>query len=133
MDRARVLIIEDDPHIRETMRLALETEGYDVGTAATGPDGLEQFGSGAGWNLVLLDQRMPGMDGVEVLHQIRLIDQAIPVVLVTAYSTVNLARDVLALGASGFLSKPISPEELRTVVHDLLVTRHRSPGYRLKE
>jgi two-component system, OmpR family, alkaline phosphatase synthesis response regulator PhoP len=122
MNPPRVLIIEDEANIRHTMQMALEAAGYEVGTAVDGEEGLRCFQQGGHWSLVLLDQRMPGMSGEEVLRLINAEDRVTPVVLITAYGTVNLAADVLRLGAAGFLRKPFTPEELRGVVRDMLAT-----------
>jgi CheY-like chemotaxis protein len=128
MTEARILVIDDEPHIRETIQLALEAAGYHVGTAASGPEGLAKFGNGEDWNLVLLDHRMAEMAGLEVLRRLRQINPRVPVVLLTAYGTIDLAQGVLASGASGFLQKPMSPEELSRVVRDVLASHRRSPG-----
>ncbi len=116
MSPSRVLIIDDESNIRETMRLALEAAGHTAETAADGPAGLERFGSGAEWDLVLLDQRMPGMDGIEVLRRIREIKPDAEVIMVTAFATVDLAVDAMKAGAMDFLRKPFTPDVLRRAV-----------------
>src|SRR5262245_15413766 len=113
MNEMRILIIDDEAHIRETMQLALEAVGYRTESAADGPAGLEKFGAGADWDLVLLDQRMPGMEGLEVLGRIRERDPEARVVMVTAYGTIELAVDAMRAGAIDFLRKPFTPETLR--------------------
>jgi CheY-like chemotaxis protein len=120
MPEGRILIIEDEPHIRETIQIALETDGYEAETAVDGVEGLARFGTGESWDLVLLDQRMPGMDGTEVLRSIRERTRAVPVVLITAYGSVGLTQDALAHGARAFLTKPISAGELRRVVREIV-------------
>lgn len=127
MNTDRILIIEDEENIRHTMQMALETEGYEVETAPDGEEGVRRFQQGGQWSLVLLDQRMPGMSGDEALRLIRAVDRATPVLLITAYGTINLAADVMRLGASGFLCKPFAPDELRKVVRDTLVSRAVPP------
>jgi DNA-binding NtrC family response regulator len=124
MAEASILIIDDDAHIRETVQLALVDAGYQVEAAASGSEGLAKFGNGEDWNLVLLDQRMAGMPGLEVLSRLRVANRGVPVILLTAYGTVDLAQSVLASGASAFLQKPMSPEELRRIVSDVLAS-HR--------
>jgi CheY-like chemotaxis protein len=124
---ARILIIDDEPNIRETMKLALDAAGYTTGTAADGTTGLEVFGSGGQWDLVLLDQRMPGMDGLEVLHRIRERDADAEVIMVTAFATVELAVEAMKTGALDFLRKPFTPEVLRQTVAAGL-ERGRAPG-----
>jgi len=127
MPQTRVLIIDDEPHLREVMRLALETEGYAVATAADGPEGLERFGTGAGWDLVLLDQRMPGMEGLEVLGELKARDPQIRVVMVTAYGTIELAVDAMKAGALDFLRKPFTPDVLRGAVRAALQHPREAP------
>jgi CheY-like chemotaxis protein len=142
----RILIVDDEEHIRETMQMALEAAAYEVVTAADGPEGLEKFGTGSDWDLVLLDQRMPGMEGLEVLRQMRERDPAARVVMVTAYGTIDLAVDAMKSGAVDFLRKPFTPDVLRGVVkavlshprqpidpEDLTLTRLLSPGGRTPE
>ena len=115
-----ILIIEDEERIRATMQLALETEGYSVATAADGPEGLGRFREDGPWNVVLLDQRMPGMDGTEVLRRLKQVDPAVRIIVVTAYGSVELASKALGTGASAFLLKPINPDQLRKTVRDVL-------------
>ena len=87
MDRARILIVDDEEHIRETMQMALEAAAYQTDGAAEGGEALEKFGAGSDWDLVLLDQRMPGMEGMEVLRRMRERDPAARVIMATAYGS----------------------------------------------
>jgi DNA-binding response OmpR family regulator len=112
----RVLIIDDEEHLRGMMRLTLETAGYEVGEAADGDAGLKQFGDGSKWDAVLLDQKMPGLDGLETLRRIRGRDREARVVMVTAFASVELAVDAMKIGASDFVRKPMTPETLRNAL-----------------
>jgi len=116
MAEERILIIDDEPNIRETMQLTLEASGYTVETAEDGIEGLNRFGDGERWDLVLLDQRMPRMEGYEVLQVLRARDPSSRVVMVTAYGSIELAVDAMKAGALDFLRKPFSPEVLRGAV-----------------
>jgi DNA-binding response OmpR family regulator len=109
----RILIIDDEENIRRVMRLTIAAAGYEVGEASDGPQGLAVFGNGSDWDAVLLDQRMPGMDGLEVLCHIKERDPAARVVMVTAYASIELAVDAMKLGANEFVRKPMTPEILR--------------------
>ena len=80
----RVLIIDDEQHIRRMMRLTLETAGYEVGEAPDGAVGTQLFGDGSDWSLVVLDQRMPGMDGLETLRELKKRNRNARVVMATA-------------------------------------------------
>lgn len=123
MSTARILIVDDDPHIRETVRLALAGAGHHVEGAADGRQALEMFGSGAGWDLVLLDQRLPDMSGLDVLRNLHPAAPSVPVILLTAVESVELSGAALGTGARGYLTKPISVGELRQVVADTLGPR----------
>jgi DNA-binding response OmpR family regulator len=109
----RILIIDDEENIRRMMRLTLETANYEVGEASDGAEGLEVYGDGSNWDVVLLDQRMPGMDGLETLRRIKERSSDARVIMVTAYASIELAVDAMKLGATDFLRKPMTPEILR--------------------
>ena len=112
----RVLIIDDEAHVRQMMRLALETSGYEVGEAPDGPEGLRLYDDGAGWNAVVLDQRMPGMDGLETLRRLRAANPSARIIMATAYASIELAVDAMKLGATDFVRKPMTPDALRNSV-----------------
>jgi len=112
----RVLIVDDEEHIRRMIRITLEASGYDVGEAPDGEEGLQLYGNGSSWDVVLLDQRMPGMDGLETLSKIKQVDSGARVIMATAYASIELAVDAMKLGASDFVRKPMTPEVLRNAV-----------------
>src|SRR5713226_6845711 len=112
----RILIVDDEEHIRKMMRLTLEAAGHVVGEAHDGPEGLKLYGDGSAWDGVVLDQRMPGMDGLETLKRIKASDNRARVVMATAYASIELAVDAMKLGASDFVRKPMTPETLRNAV-----------------
>ncbi|HEY3267306.1 MAG TPA: response regulator [Armatimonadota bacterium] len=113
---ARILVIDDEPNIRMMIRMALQKDGHTVGQAADGPDGLEEFGNGSAWDLVLLDQRMPGMDGLAVLREMRSRDPRARILMITAYGTIDLAVEAMKAGAAEFLRKPFTLDVLRGAV-----------------
>lgn len=112
----RILIIDDEENIRRVSRLTLQAAGYQVGEASDGKRGLEIFGDGSGWDAVLLDQRMPGMDGLETLRHVKKRDPGARVIMATAYASIELAVDAMKLGATDFVRKPMTPEILRNAV-----------------
>jgi DNA-binding response OmpR family regulator len=112
----RTLIIDDEAHVRRMMRLTLETAGYEVGEAADGPQGLAAFGDGATWDVVLLDQKMPDMEGLEVLRRMKEQAPTARVIMVTAFASIELAVEAMKLGATDFMRKPMTPEILRNTV-----------------
>jgi CheY-like chemotaxis protein len=126
---ARILIVDDEHNVRSMIRLALEHVGHQVGSASDGPEGLEKFGDGSGWELVLLDQRMPGLEGVEVLRQMRARDVAAKVVMITAFGTIDLAVEAMKAGATDFLRKPFTTETLRRAVEAGLAAESSVPSH----
>jgi DNA-binding response OmpR family regulator len=112
----RILIIDDEEHIRRMMRLTLEAAGYEVGEAKDGAEGLSLFRDGSTWDAVVLDQRMPGMDGLETLRRLKQLNANSRVVMATAYASIELAVDAMKLGATDFVRKPMTPEVLRNAV-----------------
>jgi len=112
----RILVVDDEEHIRRVMRMTLEAAGHEVGEAADGARGLEAFGDGSAWDAVLLDQRMPGMDGLETMRRIRQRRADARVIMITAYASIELAVDAMKLGATDFVRKPMTPEIVRNAV-----------------
>jgi DNA-binding response OmpR family regulator len=112
----RILIIDDEENIRRVTCLTLQAANYEVGEAGDGEGGLEAFGIGSAWDAVLLDQRMPGMDGLETLRQIKERQPDARVIMSTAYASIELAVDAMKLGATDFVRKPMTPEILRNAV-----------------
>ncbi|HEY3413989.1 MAG TPA: response regulator [Armatimonadota bacterium] len=113
---ARILVVDDEANIRMMIRIALQADGHVVEQAADGPEGLEKFDDGSDWDLVLLDQRMPGMEGLEVLREMRRLDPGARIVMVTAYGTSGLAIEAMKEGSTDFLRKPFTLEMLRGAV-----------------
>ncbi len=120
MTQAKILVIEDETDIREMMQFDLRDAGYEVETAADGIVGVAKFGTGAEWDLVLLDQQMPRMDGLEVLRRLRAQDPTSRIIMVTAHATIELASKALQGGAMDFFRKPFSFGTLRSAVRAAL-------------
>ena len=128
----RLLIIDDEPHIRQMMRLTLDAAGYQVDEAADGRAGLEQFRARPDYDAVLLDQKMPGLDGLETLQRLKEQAPDVCVLIVTAFGSIELAVDAMRLGATDFLRKPMTPETLRGAVGAAIASKSaRGPFNRL--
>lgn len=110
------------------VRLALEQAGHEVEVAADGPTGLEKFGDGSDFDLVMLDQRMPGMEGLDVLREMKALSPDSRIVMITAFATIDLAVDAMKGGATDFLRKPFTTETLRGAVIGALMTEPRQPA-----
>ncbi len=106
-----VLIIDDEAEIRESLQTLLEMEGFLVETASSGEAGLQRIGEHP-FDLVLLDLAMPGRDGMEILADIRAHETRLPVVMITAYGTVENAVRAMQSGAANFIQKPWDNEKL---------------------
>src|SRR6266480_7073293 len=121
MARPVILVVDDDAGVRESFRLTLE-DHYDVVDV---PDGLRALDAvrASQVDLVLLDIRLPEMDGIEVLERIKAIDEGIEVVLVTAVRTVRTAVAAMKLGAFDYLTKPFEEDELLQLVRRALEKR----------
>jgi CheY-like chemotaxis protein len=118
---AKVLIIDDEPNVRTLLDMLLREEGYDVLLADNGWKGLELYRREHP-DVIVLDLKMPGMDGVEVLTQIRRVDLKQPVIIVTGDSRPETERGVRALGVSEFLVKGSSLNLLLDTLKRLLKT-----------
>src|SRR5215831_18041963 len=114
--KRRVMIIDDEENIRRMGRMVLETAGYEVGEAASGQEGLDLYADDPNWDVILLDQRMPGIDGLETLQRLKQSGAATRVIMITAYASIELAVDAMKLGASDFVRKPMTPQILRGAV-----------------
>src|SRR5438477_10226929 len=121
MPRPVILVVADDPGVRESFRLILE-DHYDVLDVPDGPRALD-VASASQVDLVLLDIRLPEMDGIEVLERIKAIDEGVEVVLVTAVRTVRTAVAAMKLGAFDYLTKPFEEDELLAVIARALEKR----------
>lgn len=125
---AHILVIDDEHNIRNMIRLALQHVDHTVDVAADGQEGLDRFGDGAGWDLVLLDQRMPGLEGLDVLRQIRYRAPDARVIMITAFGTIDLAVDAMKAGATDFLRKPFTIETLRGAAQTALHSASAGSG-----
>ena len=123
MANQKILIVDDEKNIRLTMAQALQPLGYDIGTAVNGEDALKQL-EADDFGLILLDLKMPGLDGLEVLRRVVELRPDIRIILISAHGTVEHAVEAMRLGAVDFIQKPFVPKELRDIVTRVL-DRHK--------
>ena len=114
----RVLVVDDEPNMRVTLRDILQHEGYEVMVAATGEEAVRMCSEQV-FSFVLLDLRMPGMDGVETFRQIRKLQSGIRVIMMSAYSIDAQKDEALNEGAIAFLSKPLALDQLMKLVGEI--------------
>jgi DNA-binding NtrC family response regulator len=122
-EKQRLLIVDDEKNIRLTLTHTLEMAGYEIETAINGEDALAQL-ERATFDLLLLDLRMPGMDGMEVLRHAARQRPDMPVIIITAHGTIENAVAAIRLGAVDFIQKPFSPQEIQTLVAQVLDRVH---------
>jgi len=120
--RGRILIIDDEADIRESLETLLELEGYTIEQAPNGTEGL-RMAEHAAYDLILLDLMMPDRSGMEVLQEIRERDRETPVCMITAYGSVEVAVNALKAGASDYFSKPWDNEKLLIEIDRLIAKR----------
>jgi DNA-binding NtrC family response regulator len=119
---ANILVIDDEESIRDSCSQVLQKEGYSVKTAEDGIEGLRLFRTEF-FHAVLLDLKLPGMDGMEILSRIKEDNPKTPVIIITGYASIDSAVEAMKRGASDYLSKPFTPEQLRLVTQKALNTR----------
>ena len=122
MAKRRILVVDDDPDIRGGCAQVLERRGYQCVEAGTGQDTLKLLDK-SDFDLILIDLKMPDVNGLDLVARIRQRDNLTPIVMITAYGTIQNAVEAMRLGADDFLPKPFDPEELLIVVQRTLKTK----------
>src|SRR5437667_4697722 len=122
MPKPRILVIDDEAPIRDSLKMTLEYEGYEFMGAATGQEGLVLVEREAP-DLVLLDVKMPGMDGLEVLDRLRAMNETLPVVVVSGHGTISTAVEATKKGAFDFIEKPFAADRVLVSLRNALDQR----------
>ena len=117
--KARILVIDDESAIRDSMRMILEYDGYEFLGAATGEEGIT-LAERESVDLVFLDIKMPGMDGLEVLGKLKAHGDQLPVVMISGHGTVATAVEATKLGAFDFIEKPLATERILLAIRNAL-------------
>lgn len=111
----KIIVIDDEPNIRETFKMTLKLKKYDVDAFADGPAALDKFKKGQ-YSVAFLDLKLPKMDGLEVLKKLKEKDPEIEVVMMTAYATDISQATAIRLGAFEYLRKPFLMEEIYELI-----------------
>ena len=116
----KILVVDDQQGIRQLLVEVLNEEGYQVVTASDGYAGIQQAKS-SNPQLILLDMKMPGMNGIETLKELKKIGQGDRVIMMTAYGELELVNEAREIGAYDYITKPFDVFELCQVIHDIMV------------
>src|SRR5205807_2112981 len=119
MPKSRILVIDDEAAIRDSLKMTLEYEGYEFVGAATGQEGIALVERESP-DLVLLDVKMPGMDGLEVLDRLRAMNESVPVVVISGHGTISTAVEATKKGAFDFIEKPFASERVLVSLRNAL-------------
>lgn len=122
MAKEKILVVDDEKDVCDFFQDTLSEEGYGVLTALNGKDALALVKKERP-HVVLLDIRMPGPDGIEVLEEIKKIDENIAVVMITGYGDLKTAREAMRLGAFDYVTKPFNLNFIKAVLRDALSER----------
>src|SRR5215212_10819599 len=117
--KSRILVVDDEPEIRRSVRMILEYEGYEVVEAASGPEGVA-MAERESPDLVFLDIKMPGMDGLDALQRIKASNETLPVVIISGHGTVSTAVEATKAGAFDFIEKPLASERVLLTIRNAL-------------
>jgi DNA-binding response OmpR family regulator len=128
----RILLVEDDTTIVVPFQLILESEGYHVDTASTGRQAIENIGKNE-YQVVILDMKLPDMQGIEVAREIRNKTDEINLIIMTGYPNLVDSIEALDIGISEILLKPINADEFLRTVEEALVDRKNTAGARQRQ
>jgi DNA-binding NtrC family response regulator len=118
-ERTRILIVDDEEIVRESLGGWLEKDGYTIAAMPDGPSALAKL-KAEPWSIMIVDLKMPGMDGLQVLEEAKKLQPDVAVVIMTAYATVDTAVSAMKLGAYDYLVKPFDPEELSLMMQKIV-------------
>ncbi|MGA3116852.1 MAG: sigma-54 dependent transcriptional regulator [Syntrophobacteraceae bacterium] len=121
-DQVSMLIVDDEPSVRDPLMRWFVPEGYRVETAANGLEALDKLRDSS-FDVVLLDIKMPGMDGIELQQRLKEIDSQLAIIIMTAYATVDTAVQAMKQGAYDYITKPVDPSDLSRLVRNAVVQR----------
>jgi DNA-binding NtrC family response regulator len=124
MDAKKILVVDDDPSVRELFGKALESPEYEVRGAADGVEALERV-KDATFDLYLIDLMMPRMGGLDLLRALKEFDPGAIVFIITGFGSEDSARDARELGCSEYITKPFDFDEVKTLIRETLDARDR--------
>lgn len=114
-----ILVVDDEAIVRESIRDWLKDSGYQVSMAESGEEALKLIQS-QDFGVMILDLRLPGMNGIDVLKRVKVLKPEIKSIVITAYPTMLTQEEATRLGAIDYLVKPVFPDKLETLIRDTL-------------
>ena len=114
-----ILVVDDELIVRDSLSDWLAEDGYNVATAKNGTEALSMVRK-RDWDVLLVDLKMPGLSGLEVLSKVKEINPNIPVIIMTAYATVDTAVEAIKSGAYDYITKPFNPEEITLTLKKII-------------
>ncbi len=117
----KILVLDDEKNIRLTVRRCLETGDYAIDDAINGEEALRKL-TGESFNLLLLDLKLPGIDGMEILKTTRKLYPDMKVIVISAHGSIQTAVEAMKEGAADFLEKPFAPSDLRQIVQKVITS-----------
>ncbi|MHB1191817.1 MAG: sigma-54-dependent transcriptional regulator [Longimicrobiales bacterium] len=131
--QGRILVVDDEFSVRDSLSLWFQKDGYDVQSAGNGSEALEVFEAGR-FDVAVVDVKMPGMDGVQLQEHLARLDPDLPVIMITAFASVDTAVRTLKLGAFDYVTKPVDPDDLSHLVRRAIEQRRlRQENLQLRE
>jgi DNA-binding NtrC family response regulator len=115
----RILVVDDEEHVRVLFSRILQKEGYEVDCASSGIEAIEKLAQNS-FDLVLTDLKMDGIDGLDLVKKGKMVNQALPFILISGYGTAQTAASAAKEGAELFLMKPIDMADLKLAVRKVL-------------
>ena len=132
-EKGRLLVVDDEPIVRDSLSKWFHEEGYDVGTAESAAEALTRITEGR-WDAALVDIKMPGTDGIELQRRLHEIAPELIVIIMTGYASVDTAVEALKNGAYDYVTKPFDPDDIAHVVRNALAHRRtEQENVRLRE
>ncbi len=119
MIKLPILVVDDEPIVRESIRDWLKDAGYQVATAESGEEALELIKK-QDFSVMILDIRLPGITGIKVLREAKSIKPGIKSIIITAYPTAEFSAEAKSLGAIDYLIKPVAPDDLERLIQETL-------------
>nr|MDA8122590.1 response regulator [Deltaproteobacteria bacterium] len=117
--KVNIMVVDDEEIVRSSLTSWLEEDGYDVEAVESGKKALERLPAKS-WNLMLVDLKMPGMDGLQLMEEVRKTHPEMLVIIMTAYATVDTAVKAMKQGAYDYFVKPFNPDDISITIRKIV-------------